>query len=73
MNPADDPDTPFLKELVKSSRQRAQHVKWIDRDGTERLTALTTAEATRLHGIARTRRVAPAEVLRQTAHLPKES
>jgi hypothetical protein len=46
-------------------------VKWVDRDGTERLTALTSTEAARLQGIARTRRVSPAEVLRQTAHLPK--
>lgn len=71
MNPADDPDTPFLRELVKTSRQRGQHVKWVDRDGTERLTALTSTEAARLQGIARARRISPAEVLRQTAHLPK--
>ena len=30
----------FLRELVKTARQRSQHVKWTDRDGTVRLHVL---------------------------------
>jgi hypothetical protein len=45
-------------------------VKWIDRDGTERHTALTQAEVVRLNAIAASRRIAKAEVLRQAAHVP---
>ncbi|MFA5263266.1 MAG: hypothetical protein WC378_05530 [Opitutaceae bacterium] len=60
----------FLRDLVKGSRQRIHQVKWIDRDGTQRLTALSQADFTRLHTIAQRQRRAPAEVLRQAAHIP---
>ena len=60
----------FVRDLVKASRQRVHTVKWVDRDGTPRTTALTAAEATRLNGLARTLGVAPAEVLRQVAFVP---
>jgi hypothetical protein len=63
-------DAHFLKDLVKASRQRTQHVRWTDRDGTERLTALTPVEARRLHAIARTRAISPEVVLQQAAHIP---
>ena len=33
----------FLKALVKSSRQRIHSVKWVDRDGTQRVTMLSQA------------------------------
>ncbi len=71
-NPSDD-ETLFLKDLVKTSRQRAHHVKWIDRDGTERTTVLTPAEASRLNAIAHARKVSKSEVLRQAAHIPVNS
>ena len=32
----------FLRDLVKASRQRIHHIKWTDRDGTARLTTLTS-------------------------------
>lgn len=60
----------FLRDLVKSSRQRTVHVKWVDRDGTDRLTVLSTPEAARLEAIARDRKVSKSEVLRQAAHVP---
>jgi hypothetical protein len=66
--PADEAQ--FLRDLVKSSRQRTVHIKWVDRDGTDRLTVLTASEAARLDAIARERKVAKAEVLRQAAHIP---
>lgn len=60
----------FLRDLVKASRQRTQQVKWVDRDGTQRLTALTPPESARLGEIARREKVSVAEVLRRAAHIP---
>ncbi|MCU0793067.1 MAG: hypothetical protein MUE42_09525 [Opitutaceae bacterium] len=69
-DPAQDDDT-FLRALVKSSRQRTIHVRWTDRDGTARVTALTSAEATRLQRLARERGLPHTEaLLRAAAHLP---
>ena len=70
MSELPDDETLFLKGLVKASRQRVHHVKWTDRDGTERLTVLTSEEASRLNGIAHARKVSKTEVLRQAAHIP---
>jgi hypothetical protein len=66
--PADD--LAFLRDLVKASRQRTQVVAWIDRDGSKRQTALTAVEAKRLNGLAQSRGIATAELLRQAAHIP---
>jgi hypothetical protein len=60
----------FLRDLVKASRQRCHLVKWLDRDGTERHTALTQPEAARLNTIAHQLGISKAEVLRQAAHIP---
>jgi hypothetical protein len=60
----------FLRDLVKASRQRIHFVKWVDRDGTERHTALTSAEATRLNTIAHRLGVSKAELMRRAAHIP---
>jgi hypothetical protein len=60
----------FLRDLVKASRQRIHQVKWVDRDGTQRLTVLSEAEFKRLHTIAQRQKRPPAEVLRQAAHIP---
>jgi capsid protein len=60
----------FLRDLVKASRQRIHHIKWTDRDGTARLTTLTSAEASRLNGLAHQQKISAAEVLRQAAHVP---
>lgn len=60
----------FLRDLVKASRQRIHHIKWTDRDGSARLSALTSAEASRLNGLAHARKISAAEVLRQAAHVP---
>ena len=46
-------DQDFLRDLVKVSRQRARHVRWVDRDGTARITTLNEADATRLNALAR--------------------
>ena len=69
MNLPDD-EHAFLKELVKASRQKIHHVTWIDRDGTERKTALTQAEVARLNAIAQRLKTSKSDVLRQAAHIP---
>lgn len=67
----DAPDEPtFLRDLVKSSRQRPHLVNWVDRDGVARHTALTPAEATRVATIAARERISKSEVLRRAAHVP---
>lgn len=65
-----DDEPAFLRDLVKATRQRIHHVKWTDRDGSERLTALTAAEATRLNTIAHRLGLSKGELLRQAAHVP---
>lgn len=69
MNLAPDDDT-FLRALLKSARQRTIHLKWTDRDGSARVTALLPAEATRLNTLARSRGVSAEALLREAAHLP---
>lgn len=65
-----DVDQDFLRQLVKTSRQRSEHVRWIDRDGTVRITTLNAADAARAKGLARTLGVSLEDLLRQAAHLP---
>lgn len=68
--PVDEPA--FLRDLVKVSRQKIHHVKWVDRDGTARQTALSQPEVVRLNEIAARMGVAKGEVLRRAAHVPVE-
>ena len=63
-------DDNFLRGLVKSSRQRTVHLRWTDRDGTARLTPVTSAEATRLNALARARGLSAEALLREIAHQP---
>jgi hypothetical protein len=63
-------DQEFLRALVKTSRQRHHHVRWVDRDGTERVTCLSQADAIRLQALARQLGVGEEAILRQAAHLP---
>ena len=63
-------DQTFLRELIKTSRQKQHHVKWIDRDGSERVTTFTSAEATRLNTLAQHAGVSKSELLRRAAHVP---
>jgi hypothetical protein len=70
-------DTPddeqiFLRDLVKASRQKLHHVKWVDRDGVERQTALSQPEVVRLNTIASRLGISKSEVLRRAAHVPVE-
>jgi len=67
-NEIDEPT--FLRDLVKVSRQKVHQVKWIDRDGTERVTRLSLPEQTRLNTIAHNRGTSMSEVMRQAAHIP---
>ncbi len=60
----------FLRDLVKASRQKVHQVKWVDRDGTDRVTRLSVTEQTRLNTIAHERGISMAEVMRQAAHVP---
>ncbi len=63
-------DVVFLRDLVKTSRQKIHQVKWADRDGSARLTTLSQAEYTRLNAMARAQKISPGDVLRQAAHIP---
>ncbi len=65
--PADD--QAFLRDLVKVSRQKHHHVLWVDRDGTDRVTAFSAAEAVRLNALAHRLGIGKAELLRQAAHV----
>lgn len=69
MELSDDEQT-FLRDLVKTSRQKPHHVTWVDRDGSDRLTVLTQTEVVRLNALAQRLGVAKAEVLRRAAHIP---
>ena len=68
--PASPDDDTFLRGLVKGSRQRTVHLRWTDRDGSARLTPLTSVEATRLNALARARGLSAEALLRETAHQP---
>jgi hypothetical protein len=59
----------FLRDLLKASRQKQHHVRWVDRDGSERVTVLAPAENVRLAKLAQQLGVAKPEVLRQAAHI----
>ncbi len=65
-----DDELAFLRDLVKASRQKIHSVKWTDRDGTERHTTLTPAEAVHLNTIASRVGTSKSEVLHRTAHIP---
>jgi hypothetical protein len=65
-----DDEQSFLRDLVKASRQKIHVVKWVDRDGTDRLTTLTQAEIVRLNTIASRLKISKNEALRQAAHIP---
>jgi hypothetical protein len=63
-------DLDFLRTLVKTARQRSHHVRWIDRDGTARVTTLSAEDAKRVNELARELSVAPDVLLRRAAELP---
>lgn len=63
-------DQDFLRELVKASRQKHHHVKWVDRDGTDRVTPVNQTEVVRLNALAQRLRIGKAELMHQAAHLP---
>jgi hypothetical protein len=65
-----DDEQAFLRDLVKASRQKIHFVKWVDRDGSARQTALTPAEASRLNSIAQRLGISNVELMRQGAHIP---
>lgn len=69
MDPPDD-EQAFLRDLVKASRQKIHAVKWVDRDGSDRQTTLTQAEAVRLNTIASRLGTSKSELLRRAAHIP---
>jgi hypothetical protein len=60
----------FLRDLVKAARQKTIHVTWVDRDGSDRRTSLSQAEAVRLNTIAQRLGNSKQEVLRRAAHIP---
>ncbi len=70
MNDLPEAELTFLTDLVKASRQKPHRVDWLDRDGAERLTVLSPADAVRLNKIAHGLKISKAEVMRQAAHVP---
>ena len=62
-------DQDFLRDLVKVSRQRSRHVRWVDRDGSARITTLNEADAARVSSLARQLGIGNDALLRQAAHL----
>lgn len=63
-------DTDFLRALVKTTRQRPHQVRWVDRDGTARVTTLTAEEARRVNELAHQLGLAKDALLRRAAELP---
>jgi hypothetical protein len=63
-------DLTFLTDLVKTARQKPHRVVWVDRDGTERSTVLSPAEAVQLNKLAHALKISKSEALRQAAHIP---
>jgi hypothetical protein len=68
-----DDEQTFLRDLVKTSRQKIHAVKWVDRDGSDRQTMLSQPEAVRLNTIAARLKISKSETLRQAAHVPVAS
>lgn len=63
-------DQDFLRDLIKTSRQRHHHVRWLDRDGSDRITTLSQTDIVRLNALAQKLGVSKDAALRQAAHLP---
>jgi hypothetical protein len=63
-------DETFLRDLVKTTRQKIHVVSWTDRDGTDRHTTLTQPEAARLNALAHREGISKSELLRRAAHKP---
>lgn len=68
-----EPDLLFVRDLVKSSRQKHHHVKWTDRDGSARITVLSGPEAARLNTLAHQLGLSKGDLLQQAAHIPSKS
>lgn len=65
-------EIPFLRDLVKATRQRIHLVPWTDRDGTRRQTALTQPENVKLTALAHQLHLSKTELLQRAAHIPAE-
>ncbi|MEN9842042.1 MAG: hypothetical protein RL376_1842 [Verrucomicrobiota bacterium] len=63
-------DQDFLRDLIKTARQRPHFVNWTDRDGTARTTTLTPADAARLNAAAQALGVSKDAALRQATFWP---
>jgi hypothetical protein len=63
-------DLTFLRDLVKTARQKPHSVQWTDRDGTERTTTLSQADVIKLNQAAARLKVSKSEILRQAARIP---
>jgi hypothetical protein len=64
------PDVDFLRTLVKTARQRPHHVRWVDRDGTARVTTLSPEDARRVNALAHQLHLSQDALLRSAAELP---
>ena len=60
----------FLRDVVKSARQKPNHVIWTDRDGSERHSVFSQPDFVQLATLAGRLKVTKAEVLRRAAHIP---
>jgi hypothetical protein len=65
-----DDDQLFLRDLVKTSRQKHHHIPWVDRDGTDRVTTVSQPEIVRINKLAHRLHISKIELMRQAAHIP---
>lgn len=65
-----DSDLAFLRDLVKTARQKPHAVQWTDRDGIQRTSTLSQADAIKLNQAAARLKISKSEILRQAAHIP---
>jgi len=70
MNDLSESDLTFLRDLVKAARQKPHSVSWVDRDGTDRVTVLSPAEAVQLNKIAHGFKISKSEAMRQAGQIP---
>ena len=60
----------FLRDLVKTARQRSHVVRWVDRDGSDRVTPFAAPEVKQLNRITGQLGISQSAVMQQAAFLP---
>jgi hypothetical protein len=63
-------DVDVLRALCNNARQRSHPVRWVDRDGTARVTSLSDDDDRNVGALAHKLNVSMQPLLRLTAELP---